>query len=297
MDAVGIQGEEPTNTEPPKPLEIISLGAGVQSSTMALMAAVGELAPMPDCAIFADTHSEPKAVYDWLDWLEKQLPFPVYRVSKGNLGEEAVILHTTASNGKKYTKYSIPAWIVDDEGQTGFLMRQCTTSHKILVIHKKLRELVKERFGKKAGGPSDSVVRVRQWIGISRDEIQRMKPAREPWIENVWPLVFEKGFTRGQCLAWMEARGYPKPPRSSCVFCPYKRDSEWREMKEQEPDAFEYAVEWEKRFQDTIGQVTGIRGIPYLHNSFKPLGEVDFEIKDDGQLDLFGNECEGMCGV
>jgi hypothetical protein len=65
---------------------IISLGAGVQSSTMALMAAAGEILPMPDCAIFADTHAEPRAVYDWLDWLTKQLPFPVIRVSQGNLG-------------------------------------------------------------------------------------------------------------------------------------------------------------------------------------------------------------------
>ena len=36
-------------------LRVISLGAGVQSTTMALMAAHGEIGPMPDCAIFADT--------------------------------------------------------------------------------------------------------------------------------------------------------------------------------------------------------------------------------------------------
>lgn len=42
-----------------KKLVVLSLGAGVQSSTMALMAAKGEITPMPDCAIFADTQSEP----------------------------------------------------------------------------------------------------------------------------------------------------------------------------------------------------------------------------------------------
>ena len=36
-------------------LEVISLGAGVQSTTMALMAAHGEIEPMPDLAIFTDT--------------------------------------------------------------------------------------------------------------------------------------------------------------------------------------------------------------------------------------------------
>lgn len=44
-------------------LRALSLGAGVQSTTMALMAAHGEIQPMPDCAIFADTGWEPKAVY------------------------------------------------------------------------------------------------------------------------------------------------------------------------------------------------------------------------------------------
>ena len=36
-------------------LEVISLGAGVQSTTMALMAAHGEIEPIPDYAVLADT--------------------------------------------------------------------------------------------------------------------------------------------------------------------------------------------------------------------------------------------------
>jgi hypothetical protein len=64
-------------------LNILSLGAGVQSSTMALMAAEGELTPMPDCAIFADTGAEPKHVYDFLDYVESLVPFPVHRVMEG----------------------------------------------------------------------------------------------------------------------------------------------------------------------------------------------------------------------
>lgn len=66
-------------------LRVLSLGAGVQSTTMALMAAHGEIGPMPDCAIFSDTGWEPKAVYDHLEWLEQQLPFPVHRVERGNI--------------------------------------------------------------------------------------------------------------------------------------------------------------------------------------------------------------------
>ena len=42
-------------------LRVLSLGAGVQSTTLALLAAHEEIGPMPDCAIFADTGWEPKA--------------------------------------------------------------------------------------------------------------------------------------------------------------------------------------------------------------------------------------------
>lgn len=63
---------------------MLSLGAGVQSSTLLLMALQGGL---PDCAIFADTGWEPQAVYDHLDRLEANARadgLPVHRVSAGN---------------------------------------------------------------------------------------------------------------------------------------------------------------------------------------------------------------------
>ena len=71
-------------------MHVISLGAGVQSTTMALMAAHGEIEPMPDAAIFADTGAEPKAVYEHLDWLRSSnvLPFPVEVVQFSDLAED-----------------------------------------------------------------------------------------------------------------------------------------------------------------------------------------------------------------
>ena len=77
-----------------KALVVISLGAGVQSSTMAIMAANGEL-PKQDCAIFADTGYEPKAVYRYLEFLKKILPYPVYVVSKGNIRDDMIAARGT----------------------------------------------------------------------------------------------------------------------------------------------------------------------------------------------------------
>jgi 3'-phosphoadenosine 5'-phosphosulfate sulfotransferase (PAPS reductase)/FAD synthetase len=66
---------------------ILSLGAGVQSTTVLLMSCKGVL-PKLDMAIFADTGWEPPAVYEHLAWLEREAALngiPVHRVSKSNI--------------------------------------------------------------------------------------------------------------------------------------------------------------------------------------------------------------------
>lgn len=278
-------------------LEVISLGAGVQSSTMALMAAVGEIAPMPSCAIFADTQSEPRAVYAWLDWLETQLPFPVYRVTAGSLADKATTVHLSRS-GSKYTNANIPVYIKSPVAgeRPGIQSRQCTGDFKIDPINRRIRQLVGKdiRAWRRAGRLGDRPVR--QWIGISLDEAQRMKPSRSDFIENVWPLI-DRRLRRADCLRWMASRGYPEPPRSACVFCPYHSDPEWQRLKTEDPEAFEAAAQWETRYQASLAQVKRVRGVPFLHDSCVPLREIDFARGGRRQQDLFGNECEGMCGV
>ena len=58
-------------------LTVISLGGGVQSTVMALMAGDGAFGGVPDWAIFADTHWEPPTIYSHLEWLSRRLPFPL----------------------------------------------------------------------------------------------------------------------------------------------------------------------------------------------------------------------------
>lgn len=106
-------------------INVISLGAGVQSSTMALMCAKGELPYKVTAAIFADTQAEPQSVYRWLDWLEKQLPFPVYRVTAGSLVTET-FRERISKNGRPYLKNFIPSFSLSDHGELGMLPRKCT---------------------------------------------------------------------------------------------------------------------------------------------------------------------------
>lgn len=270
-------------------LNVISLGAGVQSSTLALMAAAGEVVPMPDAAIFADTQAEPKAVYAWLDWLESRLPFPVYRITRGSLVEESLRVHTS-KGGKQYQKSAPPAFTSENGKPSGMLMRQCTADYKLAPIFKKLRELAGK--GK-----------VTQWIGISSDEVQRVRqvrPDQKKWLSNRWPLI-EKRMTRMHCLEWMRKANYPTPPRSACTFCPYHSNDEWRRLRDDSPLEFAAAVEYEKRLQHTFRNVHEFRAEVFLHRDLVPLDQVDLSV-DESQIEMFDEhgfavECEGMCGV
>lgn len=268
---------------------VLNLGAGVQSSTLALMAAAGKITPMPDFAIFADTQAEPASVYKWLDWLETQLPFPVHRVTNGNM-TEAMMTFRTAKDGRVWTKSMIPAFMQAIDGSIGLLGRSCTADYKIAPILKNLRRLCSIKRGEKQ-------VQITQWIGISYDEIQRMKPSRDAWTQHRWPLI-ELEMRRHDCIAWLKKHGFPEPPRSACSYCPFHSNKEWRRLKDHEPEAFAEAVRVEKELQRTKAETDNMRSVPWLHKSCKPLEEVDLSTEADaGQLDMFGNECEGLCGV
>jgi len=275
-----------------EPIHILSLGAGVQSSCLALMASLGEIGPMPTAAIFSDTHAEPKAVYDWLNWLEPRLSFPVYRVSAGSLTEAVFKPRYHRAHGGLYFKGLIPAYTLNPDGTKGITGRKCTQNHKLIPLFKKARQLAKIKRGQKTIG-------VVSWIGISIDEVSRMKPSQLKWAVNRYPLI-EKEMSRHDCLRWMESHGYPAPPRSACTYCPFHSDHEWRKMKIEQPEEFAGAVAFEvemQRLRATENGPNRLRGKVFLHDSLAPLSEVDFsEDTKQGQL-KFHNECEGMCGV
>lgn len=268
-------------------LRVLSLGAGVQSTTLALMAAHGEIEP-PDCAIFADTQGEPAAVYKHLRWLMSPnvLPFPVHIISAGSLLDALYDGRAGAGGGGRP-----PFYAINDRGDAGPLKRQCTRHYKIDPIRKKTRELIGLTPGQR--GPKTPVAE--QWIGISTDEAARMKPSRDRYIQNRWPLI-EKRMSRWDCLRWLERHAYPKPVKSACTFCPYRSDVGWRELRDTAPDAWAQAVAVDEHIRHNMPRVRKVQ--IFIHRSLKPLAEVDLSTDAErGQPDLFGNECEGMCGV
>lgn len=268
-------------------MRVLSLGAGVQSSTLALMAAHGEIEP-PNHAIFADTQAEPRHVYDWLDWLEAEIqrlphPYPIHRVTAGNLAQD---FFDALSNPQKRCG-TPPFHNLSAEGQHALIWRKCTSDYKIKPIKRKIQELRNRQT-------------VTQYIGISMDEAHRMKPSRVQYIKNIWPLI-DLRMTRQDCLRWMQKRNYPQPPKSACFFCPYMDNRRLREIRDTQPDEWRRLVSFDaemRRLQQDKINGARISGQLFVHRQCIPIDQVDLSTAADrGQYDLFGEECEGMCGL
>lgn len=275
-------------------LRILSLGAGVQSSTLALMIEKGQI-PMVDAAIFADVKGEPKAVYEWLEYLKTQITtFPIYTVTWRNLKQDIL----DASNGE-YKAFTAPFFTKNLEtGKKGMLRRQCTADYKIKPVVQKIREMLGlEKNEKRKKG-----TKVELLMGISRDEVTRMKTNPLKYLHNQYPLV-DMELRRGDCLDWMKKHGYPQPPRSACTFCPFHSTKEWREIKKNKEEwaevvAMDRAIRSQERFKDKNSGEEKLKDEIFLHRKCIPIDEIDFDEKDkQGDL-LYGieNECEGMCG-
>lgn len=268
----------------PSDLTVLSLGAGVQSTTLALLSA--DVGPRPDVAIFADTGWEPPAVYENVRWLRERLPFPVVTVTAGDL--RADLLAGRNSTGQPFT--SVPLFVERPGGRASITRRQCTREYKVAPI---IRE-VRRRLGLAPGARAPAGTRVEQWIGISTDEIARAKTTiagTPPYIALRYPLI-DRDMSRRDCLRWL-AEHYPEhqPVRSACIGCPYHTDDEWHRMATDEPALYADAAAVDAEIH--VGGAPGLDGTAGLHRSLIPLGDIDWATRPR-QLDFFG-ECDGLC--
>ena len=269
-----------------KPLRILSFGAGVQSTTLLEMALRGDIEAV-DHVIFADTGWEPNPVIEnMVEYGERcaEAGVPFHVVANGNIRSDALDL------GHRFASMPLHVAASPDKPQT-IARRQCTNEYKLQPLLKKQRELAGLGKGQRS---KDHLVT--SLIGISLDEIQRMRDGAFPWIKNEYPLV-DLRMTRQSCKSYMDKHHLPEPPRSACIGCPYHSDHEWRQIKA-DPIQWADAIAFDASIR--VGEI-GKRlygGRAYLHQKRIPLAIVDLSTEEDrGQGTLFDNECQGMCGL
>lgn len=277
-------------------LRLLSLGAGVQSTCVYLMCLEDEFEDVPTEAVFADTHWEPDEVYEHLDRLEAlgRGKIPIHRVSAGNLRQDVL-----DALDKRKSRIGQPPFYVKnldtqegmDKDDGGMLWRICTKEYKIEPIQKEIRRLLGYRKGQRIKK------RVQQWFGISIDEASRMKDSRVKWIDNYYPLI-ERRMSREDCVRWMNKRGMDCPRKSACVGCPYHSNSTWVDMKKNRPAEWADVTSFDAALRVDGKRLPGVMGEAYIHRRMLPLEEAVVAAGfDPNQIDLFDQECEGMCGV
>lgn len=249
---------------------VLSLGAGVQSSAMLLMALEGRFGDVPDLAIFADTGWESNATRDWLERLRHMVrPFPIVTVAEGDIRADIL------SEGRSA---SMPFFL----GGGGTVQRQCTSEYKVKPFRQYLR--------------SQGITEAEVWIGFSWDERHRAKATstRARW-KNRFPLI-ESNLTWEDCDNFLKAKGIGSVAKSSCPGCPFHNDDHWARLRREDPEEFERAC----AFDDAIRHTPKLTKERYLHWSSRPLRSIrEFHHEAQGRMfiDLAGGHCGGVCGL
>ncbi len=279
-----------------KRLELLSFGGGVQSTAIIVLIEQGKL-PKPDAILWSDTGEESEDVYAHIEALKPRLnaiaPFHITRKGgkRPRLGM-AVIDKAMTSKGVN----TLPYFLRNPTGGEPQLVRRgCTFNYKTNPLHILARKLVKAAGGKST--KSDPGYRF--WLGISRDEMQRMKSdSWHPLIEEFDGRLRNDAVSRLECQTIMANAGQTAP-RSSCVFCPFRTRHEWSILSEKDrARVMEIDAALEAGF-NMHGKHGALEDRPYLRPDLRAASEPGwFDGAPDDQM-AFGwnNECAGICGV
>lgn len=247
-------------------IRVASWGAGVQSTAMIAMSALGELPPL-DLVVHCDLGWERQATVEARDWYTEWLT---------RRGVEVVILPVGDIREWGSERHiHMPFWTKAG----GHLRRECTGMAKV----ESTRRHIRQRLGyPPSTPPHPQPGAVEQWIGISLDEWQRAAVSRVQYIVNRYPLL-EKEFGRWDCANWLADHDLPVPIKSACIGCPFRSAGEWLEMKRDAPDEFAQAVEFDERIRHhELDKVENAELFIYRHIDLDkghrvPLAEANLE--------------------
>ncbi|NOT01203.1 MAG: phosphoadenosine phosphosulfate reductase family protein [Phycisphaerales bacterium] len=198
---------------------VVSLSGGKDSAAMAIY--LRDRLPELDY-VFSDTDKELPETYDYLARIE------------AFLGKQ--IIRLRADRGFDHWLQIYGGYLPSPR------MRWCTKMLKIRPFEAWVEEL----------GDVD----VQMYVGIRADENRGGYKPTKPNITPVYPFI-EAGITLDGVHRILEESGVGVPPyyswrtRSGCFFCFYQRKHEWVGLKENHPDLFELAKQYEKTDQDT----------------------------------------------
>lgn len=233
-------------------MKILSFGAGMQSTALALMSCENAMAgypvhpmvPIYDDVVFCDLGFEPPWVKLQADFVReacekagihyKEIPSPLYQDFMTNFGERRTI--------------SIPWWTIKADGHKSKMPRNCTIDYKVELISKYVRwELLGYKKGQRLR-PEDQKAH-EMHMGFSYEERKRCKESPNPMFVNKFPLV-DMQLVRADNYAYIRDVWGLETKASACSFCPFHRNYFYQYLKTNIPDDYRRLVEMDELLRD-----------------------------------------------
>jgi len=233
-------------------MKILSFGAGMQSTALALMACENSRSqdtphpavPVYDAILFCDLGFEPPWVRQQVNFVrdacrERDIPFhvldaPLYQDFVQSFGDRRTI--------------SIPWWTLREDGHKSRMPRNCTIDYKTEVIAKFVRwELLGYRKGQRLR-PEDKKAH-EMHLGFSAEEAHRCKENPNRLFVNRFPLV-EMGLTRADNYAYIRDVWGLETRASACAFCPFHTNYYYHYLRQKEPETYQKLLAVDELLRD-----------------------------------------------
>lgn len=208
----------------------LSYGGGKQSIAIITLILEGKL-QRPDLIVFADTSHEVQTTWDYLETYV-QPALKQFDLQVQVVGHEYANWGITKGNSPETQAILLPAFTRQNGGKIGKMPTFCSDEWKQRPIRRWLKE----------HGITDTDV----WLGISMDEVERMKSSGLNWYRHIYPLIELVPMNRNNCVSQIKNFGWPVPYKSRCYMCPNQSEEAWKQMKQLGNGDFDKAVKIEE---------------------------------------------------
>ncbi len=258
---------------------VLSLGAGVQSTFLAL--AMTERYRIDkvyaklkgSVVIFADTGSEkPETIKYWEEVIKPELiaseiEYYVVRSGRGKLHED-------------YRKLNAIPFRMS---------RSCTANFKLKPIKDKMDEIFSSRLKDEE---------IEMYLGITTDEAHRMKPSKVKYIRNMFPLI-DLGYSRDDLYGFYDDWDLGAPVKSGCFCCPFAKADEMIQLSVDHPKLIDIVIDLEENARKhrprKIGKSLNIVTTQLLNGKYTVKQIIDGARSQTSLDDWDMDECEGAC--
>lgn len=280
-------------------MKILSCGAGMQSTALALMSCANKLltenrddgfnftfidqVPIYDAVLFCDLGLEPdwvmsqvyfiKAACEWAGIPFYILKSQLYEDYMSDFGERRVV--------------SIPFWSVDEDGKKGKMMRNCTLDYKINLMQKFIRsELLGYEKGQRT--KQEDLKAHEMHLGFSKEEERRCKENPHKMFFNKFPLC-EMNLFRANNYAYIRDVWGLETKASACCFCPFHTNYFFKHIKDNYNHDYEKTVEFDEMLEKEQPK-TKIRSKLYISKSRKRIKDLLPEECQDAECFMYKNQ-------